>query len=729
MSGKDGPKSLVLLDKLIIMSDDRIHPKINRSTGVDALLDMAHRRGLHASMHEAEQAWDYVTVAREQDRLVTAWKHLFQGHNATESRLNLLSSAQLPAWAVDGGHVGIVVNIAGVDGTAEIIWFDGAGSQREVSPSIAVITPVAPLAGGPDSFLTQKSRGLATGAIFAGIKAHAPLFRQMAVVSIFINVIAVLASLFVMQVYDRVVPNFAYATLWFLSVGMLIAYLFDVTFKLVRLKMMEATTKRLDEALSLFVFDRLLGLKLDRRPSRQGSLVAQVRDYESVKAFFTSSTMFTLVDIPFIFLFILVIYLIAGPVAIVPAVFVFLSLLMGLIAYRPIARLQQTNNDAVVRRQGLLFEAVAGGEVIKSQGGEAKFSDSWLAATRETCDRGEELNNVTSVVQIATNFFQQVSYVCIIIAGVYVIETGELTMGGLIACSILGGRALGTISNISALLLRWHHASYSMKILDQVLASPSDEQPNREANTRSLPLELQLKEIHYLYSGSQISQFSAAALEIPAGEKVAVVGRNGSGKSTLLKLLAGIATPTQGQIRIAGLDYESCRQSWLREVIGYLPQDPRLFSGTLLDNLTLGMSMPSEEDVIAALQKTGLLHAVKDHPLGLQLPIAEGGAGMSGGQRQTVALTRLVLQKPKIWLLDEPAASLDSELEQKVIDIIRTLPADNTVIFTTHKQSWVELADRALLIDGGEIKADKKIIPSVSKVSAQAGVVNVGVGV
>jgi ATP-binding cassette subfamily C protein LapB len=703
---------------------------IKKSTGVNALIEMAHRRGLHASLLEAELAWDFVTVAHEHDRLVAAWKHLFQGHTATETRLSLLSSAQLPAWVVVDDNIGVVHKVATSESGADIFWLDSTQNKTDIDPTTKVFTPVVPFAESQDSYLKKVPKGLASSAIFAGIKAHAPLFRRMAVVSIFINLIAVLASLFVMQVYDRVVPNFAYATLWFLSVGMLLAYIFDVVFKLVRLKMMEAMTKHLDEALSLFVFERLLGLKLDRRPSRQGSLVAQVRDYESVKAFFTSSTMFSLVDLPFIFLFIGVIYLIAGPVALVPTAFVVLSLLMGLIAYRPIARLQQTNNDAVVRRQGLLFEAVAGGEIIKSQGGEAKFSDAWLAATRETCDRGEELNYVTSIAQIATNFFQQASYVGIIIVGVYVIETGELTMGGLIACSILGGRTLGTISNISSLLLRWHHANYSMKILDQVLASPSDEHPYREANTRSLPLDLQLNELHYLYSGAQTPQFSAADLQIPAGTRIAVLGRNGSGKSTLLKLLAGIATPSQGQIRIAGLDYEVCRQSWLREVIGYLPQDPRLFSGTLLDNLTLGMSMPSEEQVIAALEKTGLLDAVKRHPLGLQLPIAEGGAGMSGGQRQTVGLTRLVLQNPKIWLLDEPAASLDSVLEQKVIDIIRDLPTDHTVIFTTHKQSWVELADRVLLIENGEIKANQLIDPASKKKAApsntRVGVVNVG---
>ena len=704
--------------------------QLAKKNGVTALIDMARRRGLHASMHEAELAWDCVTVKSEAERLSAAWKYLFQGYSTTESQIRMLSNAQLPVWVVVDGCVGVLQKISDsdTDRSSDIEWLGEKPSG--VDGRTKALIPVPPIMGAEEPFLIKKKRGLATHAIIEGIKAHAPLFRRLAVVSAFSNIIAVLTSLFAMQVYDRVVPNLAYATLWFLAIGMLLAYVFDVLFKLIRLKMMDATTKRLDEALSLFVFEKLLGLKLDRRPSRQGSLVAQVRDYESVKVFFTSSTLFSLVDMPFIILFITVMYLIAGPVALVPAVFVVLSFALGLFAYRPISKLQQQNNDAVVRRQGLLFEAVAGGEIIKSQGGEARFSDAWLSATRETCDRGEDLNYVTSVVQIATMFFQQVAYVLIIAVGVYVIETGELTMGGLIACSILGGRALSTISNISALLLKWHHASYSMKILDQVLSSPTDEHSNREANTSALPLDLQIKDLIYMYAGSQNPQFKSDALNIPAGSRVAVLGRNGSGKSTLLKLLAGIATPSAGEIRIAGLDYEVCRQSWLRDVIGYLPQDPRLFSGTLLDNLTLGMSMPTEDAIIAALEKTGLLEAVKRHPMGLHLPIAEGGAGMSGGQRQTVGLTRLVLQNPKIWLLDEPAASLDNELEKKVIDIIRGLPADNTVIFTTHKQSWVELAGRAIFIEAGEIKADKTIVPNNSTpapaVKSATGVVNVG---
>ncbi len=387
-------------------------------------------------------------------------------------------------------------------------------------------------------------------------------------------------------------------------------------------------------------------------------------------------------------------------------VFVVLCVLAGVAAYKPTYRLQRANMDAITRRQGLLYEAISGGDVIKSQGGEAQFGDQWMSTTRESTDRAIELGAVNHITSFVTQFMQQSAYALIVIVGVYVIESGELTMGGLIACSILGGRALGQISAISQVIMRWHHAKYSLGILNGLLSAPNDQNPNRQANVRSLPLDLKLKDTIYAYAGSEIPQLVVPGLEIPEGQHIALLGRNGSGKTTLLKLLAGIATPAKGEVLIANLDYEECRPSWLREVIGYLPQEPKLFSGTLLDNLTLGMSMPSEEDIYAALEKTGLIESVKQHPKGLLLPIAEGGFGLSGGQKQLVGLTRMVLQNPKIWLLDEPTSSLDSEIETRVVELIKSLPAETTVVFSTHKRAWVELADRVLVVDEGQIKND-----------------------
>lgn len=673
-----------------------------------ALTEMAARRNLHAGWEEATQAWSTVAGRNTEEKLATAWSWLFPGHSISEMPASMLQPAHLPAWVVQDARIGIVSAIDSDTRRLVVDWLGQAAAETRLTERARFFVPIAPplndeAAAKPGR---RKSRGLASEAIRTVVRNHLPLLLQVGFVTTFINLLAILTSLFAMQVYDRVVPNFAYSTLWVLAAGVGIAYVFEVAFKLVRLRLLDASAHRMDEALSLFFFEKVLALKVDRRPPRVGSLVAQIRDYESVKSFFTSSTLFVLADIPFVLFFIAVIGLLGGPVALVLVGFTVVCVLLGLAVYQPLARLQRDQSEHVVRRQGVLFEAVSAAEIIKSQGGESRFSDIWLHSTREGNERGTALNNLTSYVQFATAFCQQLCYVGVLIVGVYRIQDGALTMGGLIACAILSSRALGNISQISQLLLQWHHARHSLDVLNQLLANPSDDTPGRESNTRSGTLDYTIAAFKYQYEGATAPQLTVPVLGIRAGERIAVLGRNGSGKSTLMKALAGLATPTAGEVRLAGLDLQRCRPSWLRETIGYLPQEVRLISGTLLENLTLGLSMPGEEAIRHALERTGLLDAVKRHPLGLSLPIREGGSGLSGGQRQLVGLTRLILQDPKIWLLDEPSASLDKESEERVLNFVRSLPADRTVVFTTHRPNWLSIATRVLVVEDGVVKAD-----------------------
>lgn len=679
--------------------------QISDTVAVQALCEMAKRRGLHAARTEAEQTWRVVNGETPEQRLSAAWAWLFAGHSVEKIHPALAHNAQLPAWVVQGNSLGIATKLAADGEPMRVDWLTEAPTVKE--DAVALWVPVSPGLITTESFIPAKKRGPATEAILAALRDHLPLFRRVGFASLMMNLITIVSSLFTMQVYDRVVPNFAYATLWVLASGVVLAYLFEIAFKLIRLRLLETSALRLDEALSLYFFEKLMALKLDRRPSRVGSLVAQIRDYESVKSFFTSTTLFALADLPFILLFIGVVALIGSWVSLVLVLFVPLSILIGFVTYKPMARLQSQENDDAARRTGVLFETVAGAEGIKSMGGESRFSDVWLRATRESGHIGTQLRNLNSYTQFASAFVQQLSYIAVIIVGVYVIESGQLTMGGLIACSILSGRILASTSQITRLLLQWHHAHHSLKILDQVLSCPSDDTPGREANAQSAPLDLSLRNLVYAYEGSSSPQLQVPSLEIKAGERVAVLGRNGSGKSTLLKLLAGVATPNSGEVCIAGLDMQKCRPGWLREVIGYLPQEVRLFSGTLAENLTLGLSAPEESKLREAMDKTGLSRTLGRHPLGLGLPIREGGSGLSGGQRQMVGLTRLALQGPKIWLLDEPSASLDKESEDRLVQMLRDLPRDHTVIFTSHRQSWLAIASRVLFVDDGQIRVDQ----------------------
>lgn len=701
-------------------------PLIGDALAAQALCEMAQRRGLHAALREAQQAWQDVHGESAEKRLSAAWQWLFAGHTVERVPVPLAFDAQMPAWVIADGAVGIVSRLRGNDEAMKIEWL---GVAPERAPEVTELwVPISPSLAAGDKLSHAPRRGPATEAIVAALKAHKPALLNVGAATVAINLIAIVSSLFAMQVYDRVVPNFAYSTLWVLASGVLIAYLFDLFFKGLRVKMLEAVTMRLDEALSLYFFEKVMALKSDRRPSRVGSLVAQVRDYEAIKGFFTSSTLFVLADLPFIFLFIALIALIGKSVAWVLVLFVPLCLLIGLVVYKPMARLQREQNDEIIRRQGVLFEAVSGVDIIKSQGGEPNFSDVWLRSTRETAKRSEKLQMLTAHAQNVTSFFQQIAYVSILIVGVYEIERGVLTMGGMIACAILSSRALGTTSMITQLLLRWHHASYALQVLNELLSCPSDDDPGRQANAHGVPLDLVVQDLKYGYEGAQSAQLAVPKLEIKAGERIAILGRNGGGKSTLLKALAGLGTPAEGEVRLAGLDLQHCRPSWLRRVIGYLPQDVRLFSGTLQENLTLGLPLPDEAEIHAALEKTGLIDAVKRHPLGLGLPIREGGYGLSGGQRQLVGLTRLVLQDPDIWLLDEPSSSLDSNAEERVIRLFQEMSREKTLIFTAHRPSWLPLADRVLILEDGVIKVDTPAdrVRAVQAKTANAAAANTG---
>ncbi len=670
-----------------------------------AIQEMAARRGLHASGLEIETALKQVTAEAGPQWVAAAWAILFSRHSTSSVPYTLLHPGQLPAWVFTGHCVGLLKNIGRDGGEADITWL-GTVPDEFKREELTVIVPLAPALLPPPVGADEAPEGIATAAIKTAVKAHMPLFVWAGVASIVMNLLAIGVSLFAMQVYDRVIPNFAEATLWVLASGVLLALVFEAFFKLLRLRLLETSALRLDEAISLYFFEKLLALKVDRRPSRVGSLVAQFRDYESIKSFFTSTTLFVLADLPFIVLFVAVIGLIGGPIAWVILIFLLVCLLIAFITYRPIARLQRAETDESARRLGLVFEAVSGGETVKATAAEPRFSDVWQQSTRAVGQVSSELRSVTAYSQFALAFFQQIAYIAVIIAGVYVIQAGDLTVGGLIACSILAGRCLSNVAQITQLLLQWHHAKYALSVLNGILARPSDDDETRQANTRTAPLRIEISNLRYAYDGIRHPQLEIPKLTIEPGARVAVIGGNGSGKSTLLKLLCGIATPNEGQVTVAGLDLQLSRPSWIRETVGYLPQDVRLFSGTLRENLTMGISVPDEATLLEAAEKTGLLRSLSRHTEGLELKIHEGGAGLSGGQRQMVGITRLVLQKPRVWLLDEPSASLDKDAEESLLRFLSSLPADETVIFTSHRPAWFALAQRVLLLENGAIKAD-----------------------
>ncbi|MFN4330057.1 MAG: ATP-binding cassette domain-containing protein [Limnobacter sp.] len=656
-----------------------------QGVAVESLVAMARHRG-HALTHaECEQALMQATQDDPTQRFLAAWVALIPGERVSEVPAALVTAQHFPAWSFNQFGLPVYHSTQPEGDSANSYWtVHESGVVEDESP---VAKP-------------------ATHAIKLALLTYKPVFIRAAVITVCVNLLSVVTSLFAMQVYDRVVPNFATATLWVMALGVSLAIALEWALKNLRHSFVEGITEKVDRALSQFFFDQALVLKLDARPQKVGSMVAQIRDYEQVKSFFTSTTLFVVADLPFALVFIGIIALLGGYVALVPLLFIPISIAVGMISRRPLERLQQQQNDESARRHGVLIEALQNAEMVKSQAMEWRFGLVWQELTTKLASNAKKIRSLSSHTQYLIQSIQQLAYVFMIVTGVYVIQAGNLTMGGLIACSILAGRALGQISHVSSVLVQWHHTKSALDILNKMLSKPSDDDGKRVASTSSRELGYQIGPLSYRYERNSEPHFQCKSLDIKAGSRIAVIGRNGSGKSTLLRLLAGLATPSTGQVRLGGLDMQTARHGWLRANVGYLPQEVRLFSGTLRDNLVFGLSLQSDDALTNALRATGLDRLVSKHPKGLDMLIREGGAGLSGGQRQLVAFTRMVLQQPLIWLLDEPSASLDRESESKVMAVLAALPQPCTVVLTTHQHHWLDLVDRVLIVEEGHIRSD-----------------------
>ncbi len=563
------------------------------------------------------------------------------------------------------------------------------------STSAASTTPKAP----PPQALRLFSRS---------IWQHKGVFIEALVGTTVLNLIGLATSLYSMQVYDRVIPNAGLSTLWVLTIGVLVAMVFELVLKQVRANMVDKACKAIDLDLSDRFFGRALAVRMDQRPNTIGTFAAQIRLFESVRQFLTATTLFVLADVPFALVFIAVIALIAGPVALVPLLLVPVSILAGLMFIRPIARLTKAHVRESTLKNGLLIESVDGIETLKSLGAEGVFARRWHALT-ETMGEGEtRLKALSGLSSNLTALIQQVSYVGLIAFGVTQIMDGHLTMGGLIACSIISGRALGPIAQLSSILVQWQHAKSALEGLDGLMALPIDGQsPTGEPlRPQTCQHQLRLDAVKHAYA-PQHETLNVGALQIQPGERIAVVGPIGSGKSTLLKVLSGLYKPSSGRAFLDGVDMAHLDPAFVRRHVRHLPQDARLFNGSLRDNLILGQPDPGDEAILQAARATGLDVVIAQHPLGLGLPIAEGGMGLSGGQRQLVTLTRLLLAPGGVVLLDEPTASLDGGFEDKALSaLLQSLQPQDVLVLVTHKISLLKAVQRVIVMDKGAIVLD-----------------------
>ncbi|MHA6786315.1 type I secretion system permease/ATPase [Pseudomonas bijieensis] len=533
------------------------------------------------------------------------------------------------------------------------------------------------------------------------------LYADAIAASLLINIIAMAAPLFVMNVYDRVVPNQAESTLWVLAVGITGAYVFDLILKMLRSLCLDLAGKKTDLIISATLFERIVGMSMKYRPARVGSFAQNIHEFQSLRDFLASLTLTSLIDLPFTLLIFMVIAIIGGHLVWIPVLAFPIALLIGYALQKPLVATMERTMALGAERQSSLIETLAGLDAVKVNNAESERQYQW-EQTIGTLSRLElRVKMLSGLAMNITLLIQQLAGVIMIVFGVYLIIAGNLSMGGLVACYMLSGRALSPLASLSGLLTRYQQARVTMTSVDQMMELPQERNfDERPLSRKVLQGAVECRQLNFTYPGQQNAALKNINLVIKPGEKIGIIGRSGSGKSSLAKLLVGLYQPDDGALLVDGVDIRQIDVSELRYNIGYVPQDIQLLAGTLRDNLTSGARYVEDELVLQAAELAGVHEFARLHPQGYELQVGERGQNLSGGQRQNVALARALLLNPPILLLDEPTSAMDNTGEERLKQRLAAVVENKTVLLVTHRASLLSLVDRLLVIDRGQILAD-----------------------
>lgn len=539
------------------------------------------------------------------------------------------------------------------------------------------------------------------------LKLSKSLYLDAVVASFLVNLVALGAPLFVMNVYDRVVPNQATATLWVMSIGILIAYVFDFVLKILRGICLDLAGKKTDLVVSSALFERLLGMKMKLRPPRVGSFAQNFQEFQSIREFLSSLTLTAFIDFPFTLLILVVIAVIGGPLVWIPVLCYPLALGVNWLIQRPLMSRVKKTYQLSNERQAMLVETLTGLDAIKINNAQSERQYQWEHLTGQLSKLELRVKSLSYVAVNFTSWLQQASGVAIIVAGVYIIIGGNLSMGGLIACYLLHRRAMMPIGQLCSLITRYQRARMTKATIDRMMDLEQEVQDGEVPLKReTLSGAIELRDVTFCYPGNQYTSLTNVSLTIQPGEKVGIIGRSGSGKSSLAKLLVGFYQPDGGNVLIDGIDIRQLDVHDLRHNIGYAPQDIHLFSGTLRENLVYGASYVDDETMLRAATLTGVHEFARRHPSGYNMQVGERGMSLSGGQRQAVALARALLLDPPVLLMDEPTSSMDNTSEDLIKKALAPVIANKTLLMVTHRASLLSLVDRLIIVDNGKIIAD-----------------------
>ena len=532
-------------------------------------------------------------------------------------------------------------------------------------------------------------------------------YFQVLIAAAVSNFLGLSSSLFIMVVYDRVVPNAAIESLIALTIGVLIALGFDFLIKTLRANFIDKAGKKADSRMSRLIFDQLMGMNLASKTSRSGALASVVREFESLRDFFTSATLVAIVDLPFVFFFIYIIYLIGGPLAYVPLAAVPIVIITGLFVQPFLARISAENMTTGMSKQGVLVETLNGLETIKATGSSGLMKRRFQEATEIQSELGLRGRLISQFALNSAVSVQQLAQIAIIFYGVFLIQDNTVTMGALIATVILAGRTLAPLTQLATALTRVTTSRTAYRTIDELMQRPID-----RANTDSplsrpnLSGEIEFKNVCFTYPGAHQITIKDLSFKVSSGQKVAIVGKMGSGKSTVARLLAGLYEPDSGSILIDGVDLRQIDPADIRRNIGFMLQETWLFSGSIKENIQMGFSEYNDEQLLDISRISGVDEFVRQNPRGYDFQLKERGEGLSGGQRQSINLARALLHNPSTLILDEPTSSMDSATEKMVLDNLGVWISNKTLIAITHRNSLVRLAERVLVIDQGILVAD-----------------------
>ncbi len=555
---------------------------------------------------------------------------------------------------------------------------------------------------------TPEVKATRSGHWFWGpVLAQRFVYRDVLWAALLINLFALAFPIFSMNVYDRVVPNHATETLWVLAIGVTLVLCSDLFIRLLRSHFVDEASARIDVQISASLMERVLGMRLENRPQSVGSFAANLRGFEQVRDFIASSTVTALIDLPFALLFVVVMAWIS-PWLVLPVIGVFVLILVsGYVFQHRLHELSQSSYQAAAQRNATLIESLTGIETIKSQGAESLIQSRWERANQYLSALNVKMRSMSATAMYSTATLQQFVSVCVILIGVYLISERQLTMGGMIAATMLAGRALAPAGQIVGLLMQYQGARTAMTSLEQIMAQPVERPEGSHFIQRpEFKGEIEFRHVSFAYPGQQGHSLDDVSFKINPGERVALIGKVGSGKTTLQKLIMGLYQPTAGAILFDGIDMRQLDPADVRRNLGCVSQDITLFYGSLRENITFGMPHARDDAIVAAADVAGLSEFVQRHPQGFDMPVGERGELLSGGQRQGVGIARAVLHNAPLLLLDEPTSAMDFSTEALVTQRMQAFTEGKTVVLVTHRTSMLSFVDRVIVVDQGKIVAD-----------------------